>query len=163
MRRMRATIALAGMILAGAFTLLGAQAAVAACNEDALALRGDWGQMRFSVQVADDDPERSRGLMFVEEMANSAGMLFVFDPPRSVSFWMKNTLIPLDMIFTDRTGTVVHVHSNAVPGDLTPIPGGDDIYTVLEINGGLAERYGIAEGTVMQHPVYGAQAAWPCE
>lgn len=157
---MRLKGALAGMILAGAAM---GQAAWAACSDGTVSLRGDWGQLRFSVDVADDDASRSRGLMFVEEMARSAGMLFVFDPPRSVSFWMKNTLIPLDMIFTDRTGTVVRVHSNAIPGDLTGIPGGEGIYTVLEINGGLAERYGIAPGSQMQHPVYGDQAAWPCE
>ncbi|MGR3805497.1 DUF192 domain-containing protein [Marinibacterium profundimaris] len=157
---MRISVALAGILLAG---VVGVQGALAACSPEVVGLRGDWGQLRFNVTVADDDPSRAQGLMDVEEMPNSTGMLFVFDPPRSVSFWMKNTLIPLDMIFTDETGTVVRVHSNAIPGDLTPIPGGDGIYTVLEINGGLADRYGIAEGSELQHPVYGEEAAWPCE
>lgn len=161
---MRRTVALAGIVMAGAAVMGMATAVAAACSDDHVNLRGDWGQVRFTVEVADDDAERSRGLMFREEMARGAGMLFVFDPPRGVSFWMRNTLIPLDMIFADPTGTVVSVHSNAVPGDETPIPGGsDDIYTVLEINGGLAERYGIGPGTQMQHPAYGDAAAWPCD
>jgi hypothetical protein len=75
---------------------------------------------------------------------------------------MKNTLIPLDMIFADARGVVRRVHENAVPGDLTPIPGGDDILVVLEVNGGMARQLGIAPGTVLRHPSLGQGAAWPC-
>lgn len=149
------------MALIGA--VVGGGAVSAACRDDQVSVRGEFGQIRFTVEVADDDAERARGLMFREEMARGAGMLFVFDPPHEVSFWMKNTLIPLDMIFTDVAGRVVKVHSNAVPGDLTGIPGEGRVFTVLEINGGLAERYGIATGSEMQHPVYGEAAAWPCD
>ena len=99
-----------------------------------------------------------------EEMALSAGMLFVYDSPQRVSFWMENTLIPLDMLFLDATGTVTRVHENAVPLDRTPIPGGTDIQYVLEINGGLARQIGISEGDVLRHPdVDQDLAAWPCE
>lgn len=138
-------------------------AAHAECRSDIVQLRGDWGQVRFQVEIADDDAERSRGLMFREEMPRNAGMLFIFDRPKPVSFWMQNTLIPLDMIFTDSTGRVVKVHHNAIPGDTTPIPGGDNVLTVLEINGGLAERYGIDAGSDLQHESFGAAAVWPCE
>jgi uncharacterized membrane protein (UPF0127 family) len=75
---------------------------------------------------------------------------------------MKNTLIPLDMIFADVTGRVTRVHSNATPGDTTPIDGGDDVAFVLEINGGLAARLGIGPGAELRHPAVGAAAAWPC-
>ncbi len=149
------------MVLATSLILAGAVAA-ADCPSDSVQLRGDWGQLRFSVEIADDDAERSRGLMFREEMARSAGMLFVFEYPQTVSFWMKNTLIPLDMIFLDDTGTVVKVHHEAVPGDATAIPGGDNVLAVLEINGGLAERYGIGAGSELQHGAFGKDAAWPC-
>lgn len=101
--------------------------------------------------------------MFRESLPQRAGMMFIFDPPQPVAFWMKNTLIPLDMIFLDRSGSVVHVHSNAIPGDLTPIEGGDSVYAVLEINAGLAERYLITPGTQMQHEVFSqGPAIWPC-
>ena len=69
-------------------------------------------------------------------------MLFVYEGPRRVAFWMKNTLIPLDMIFADATGRVTRVHANAVPLDETPIDGGEGVQFVLEINGGLADAAG---------------------
>lgn len=154
---------LRSIVLALASLIVFLPAAFAQLETGPLTVTSGDTEHRFTVELANDPEEVQTGLMNREELGPDAGMLFDFGQPREANMWMKNTLIPLDMIFTDRTGTVVHVHSNAVPGDLTPIPGGDDIYTVLEINGGLAERYGIAEGTVMQHPVYGAQAAWPCE
>ncbi len=96
-------------------------------------------------------------------MATSAGMLFVYDEPQFVSFWMRNTLIPLDMLFLDATGTVQHIHENAIPLDETAIPGGDDIQYVLEINGGLSSRLGITVGSALRHPSIGDNAAWACE
>lgn len=143
--------------------LLFANTAFAACDEDRVDLRGDWGQARFSVEVADTAAERSQGLMHRETMARSAGMLFVYKRPQPVSFWMRNTLIPLDMIFMDATGTVRRVHENAIPLDETGIDGGAGIQFVLEINGGLADRLGIVAGSELKHPAIGAEAAWPCE
>lgn len=136
--------------------------AASECRETQLELRGDWGQARFSVEVADDVKERAQGLMYRESMPLSAGMLFVYDVPQRVSFWMENTLIPLDMLFADETGTVTRIHENAVPLDRTGIDGGDQIKFVLEINGGLAKRLGIEEGSEMRHPAIGSQASWPC-
>ncbi|GHE94569.1 hypothetical protein GCM10016455_13780 [Aliiroseovarius zhejiangensis] len=133
------------------------------CDPGHVDLRGDWGQARFSVEVADDPGERALGLMNRDSLPVSHGMLFLFETPQSVSFWMKNTLIPLDMLFLQADGTVARVHSNAIPHDLTPIPGGPDIQAVLEINGGLAQRFGIGEGTVLRHPDLDQSiAAWPC-
>lgn len=101
--------------------------------------------------------------MFRENLARYGGMLFVYDAPSRVSFWMKNTLIPLDIIFLGPRGVVRRVHANAVPGDLTGIPGGhDDILAVLEINGGLSAVLGIGEGAELRHPAFGDTAAWPC-
>ena len=153
-----------GLIAAALAVCLGAGAAAAACRPDLVELRGDWGEARFRVEIADDDAERAQGLMNRESMAPGKGMLFIYENPRTASFWMRNTLIPLDMIFADAAGVVQRVHANAVPRDETPIPGGDDILTVLEINGGLAASIGIAPGTELRHPQLPQdEAAWPCE
>ena len=137
--------------------------AQAACREDTVFLRGDWGQARFSVELANTPQTRSRGLMFRESMPRSSGMLFIYDSPQRAMFWMRNTLISLDMIFTDETGTVRHVHHEAIPGDETTIDGGTDVLTVLEINGGLARAMGIVAGSQMRHPAFEAdKAVWPC-
>lgn len=150
--------------LAGLLAGLWALAAVAECRDDTLDLRGPWGQARFSVEIADTPESQALGLMFRESLPRGAGMLFLYERPQPVAFWMRNTLIPLDMIFADETGTVRRVHHEAVPLDETPIPGGDAVLAVLEINGGLARRFGIAEGTEMRHPrLPQDRAAWPCD
>ncbi len=134
-----------------------------ACSVDRLDLRWQGGKAGFTVEVADDAEERAKGLMFREKMALSAGMLFVYDSPRRASFWMKNTLIPLDMIFANSTGVVTKVHANAVPGDRTSIKGGEGVQYILEVNGGLAKRLGIVEGAQLRHPsITQTTAAWPC-
>ncbi|WP_370311719.1 DUF192 domain-containing protein [Sagittula sp.] len=136
--------------------------AAPACRDDTLYLRGDFGQARFSIDIAATPKDRNRGLMFVKQMPASYGMLFVYDRPQRVAFWMKNTLIPLDMIFADAQGVVQNVHANAVPGDLTSIPGKGQIQYVLEINGGMARMLGIGPGTELRHPAI-TDAAWPCD
>ena len=121
------------------------------------------GTARFSVSVVDTPETRAKGLMFVDAMAKSSGMLFLYESPQRAVFWMKNTLIPLDMIFADATGLVRHVHSNAIPHDETGIDGGPDILAILEINGGLAARMGIVPGAVIRHPgLEQSTALWAC-
>ncbi len=135
----------------------------AECRADRVTLRNGQSEIRFDIELAQTQQERSRGLMFREHLPNRSGMLFIFDPPQRVAFWMKNTLIPLDMIFVDRAGTVTRVHQGAIPGDLTPIEGGDSVYAVLEINAGLTARYGIVPGTQLRHEVFSqGPAIWPC-
>jgi len=135
----------------------------AGCQTNRIDLRGDWGQASFNIEIANTREERARGLMFRESMPRSAGMLFVYDTPQYASFWMKNTLIPLDIIFIDHSGVVSRVHSNAIPGDLSPIPGGDHVFAVLEINAGLAARYGISTGTELRHKVFFKRPVkWAC-
>ncbi len=133
------------------------------CAPDRIDLRGPWGTARFTVEVADDPQEQARGLMFRRELARDAGMLFVYPAPRRAYFWMKNTLIPLDMLFIDRLGRVRLVHENARPHDETPVDGGADVLMVLEINGGLARELGITPGSQVRHPALAGQPAlWPC-
>lgn len=138
-------------------------ARAAECRRDVAHLSGGWGELTFQVEIADTPRSRARGLMFRESLPRGAGMLFVYDRPQRAQFWMKNTLIPLDMLFLDRAGRVTRIHEQAVPGDLSLIDGGEGVFAVLEINGGLARRYGIDAGSVMQHPAFaGGPAAWPC-
>jgi uncharacterized membrane protein (UPF0127 family) len=133
------------------------------CRTDTLEMRGDWGQVRFSVEVADTASGRAQGLMYRTSMPKMSGMLFVFPRPRPVSFWMRNTYIPLDMLFMDHTGTVTRIHANAIPEDETAIPGGPSVQYVLELNAGMAARLGIDVGSEMRHPsVPSAVAAWSC-
>jgi uncharacterized membrane protein (UPF0127 family) len=150
--------------LAAAFLAAIPGLAFAQCEPGQVDLRGDWGQARFSVEITDDPGERAQGLMNRESLPRSAGMLFVYEAPQRAVFWMKNTLIPLDMIFLDETGTVTHIHENAVPLDETGIDGGPGVLAVLEINGGLSRRFGLEVGSQLRHPAFdSATAAWPCD
>lgn len=143
--------------------LVCAGAAGAACVSDVVDLREGDSRFRFSVEVADTDAERAQGLMNRESLPRFGGMLFVYDQPQPVAFWMKNTLIPLDMLFFDESGVLTHVHENAVPGDLTPIPGKGEVLFVLEINGGAARELGIEPGAELRHPAVDPDlAVWSC-
>jgi len=150
--------------LAAAFWAVSAGIAMAQCSDTTVDLRGDWGSARFTVELADSASERSVGLMNRPQMAASVGMLFLYDYPQRVAFWMENTLIPLDMIFMSPDGVVQKIHENAVPLDRTLIPGGDGILAVLEINGGMSRMLGITVGSELRHPRLDQSiAAWPCD
>ena len=154
-----AVAALFAVVLLPAGTVL----AQGTCDEGRVDLRGDFGTVRFGVELARTPEEQARGLMHRESMPAMAGMLFVYPRESDVSFWMRNTLIPLDMVFVDAAGVVVGVHENAVPLDETPIPSGAPTLAVLEINGGMARRLGIDPGDEMRSPVLPQdEAAWPC-
>ena len=142
---------------------LPAVASGADCAPSLLDLRDGDSTLRFQVEVADDATERAQGLMHRESMPEFSGMLFIYETPQPVAFWMRNTLIPLDMLFFDASGRLERIHSGAIPLDETPIPGGNDIRYVLEINGGLAAKLGIEVGAEIRHPgLDQAAAAWPC-
>ena len=111
--------------------------------------------LKFEVDLATNDAERSRGLMFRKQLGAYEGMLFDFYQEMPVSFWMKNTLIPLDMVFIAADGTVKHVHANAVPMSTDTIPSGFPVRAVLEINGGSAALLGIKPGDTVKHPIFG--------
>jgi len=100
---------------------------------------------RFTVQVAATPDEQERGLMFFKSLGPDQGMIFPYDPPQEVSFWMENTLIPLDIVFIRPDGTIARI-TNAKPLDETPLPSGEPIGAVLEIRGGRAAELGIKPG-----------------
>lgn len=134
----------------------------APCSETRVTVKGAWGQAHFNVSVADDPEERAQGLMDVPDMPTMSGMLFIYDQPQHAHFWMRNTLIPLDMIFASRDGRIAHIHENAIPHDETVIDGGVGVFAVLEVNGGLAGRLGVEIGDVLQHPGFGAEGILLC-
>ena len=151
-------------ILSGMFLAFGTTGAFAQCSADVVELRGDWGEARFRVEVADEPAERSQGLMFRESMPLGAGMIFFYEAPQRAGFWMKNTLIALDMLFVDQFGTVQRIHENAIPEDETVIEGGNDVLAVLELNGGMAKSMGLTVGSQLKHPSFDQEnAVWPCD
>ena len=110
----------------------------------------------FGIFIASERNAQSRGLMYVPEMPDDVGMLFIHPSERMISMWMKNTLIPLDMVFMDRSGVVTHIAENTVPGSLDTISSMQPALAVLEINGGLAARLGIRPGDRVRHPFFGS-------
>jgi uncharacterized membrane protein (UPF0127 family) len=107
---------------------------------------------RFTVEVARTPAEQQRGLMFRESLASDRGMIFPYEPPQPVAFWMKNTLIPLDMIFIRADGTIANIAENTVPLSLDSVPSSGDVAAVLEIAGGRAAELGIRAGDTVDWP-----------
>ncbi len=105
------------------------------------------GQTRtFTVEVAETSPQQARGLMFRTELADDRGMLFPFRKPRMASFWMKNTVIPLDIIFVRADGSIENIAENTIPYSTDPVESTAPVAAVLELRGGLTSELGIAAG-----------------
>lgn len=139
-----------------------AQDTQAQCATDRVVIVGAFGKAAFNVDVANDDASRAQGLMHVPQMPLSTGMLFVYDRPQRLAFWMRNTLIELDMLFVDEGGVIRHIHHRAQPLDETVISPGDmALLGALEINGGLARRLGIAVGDVLHHRAFAGAVCDP--
>lgn len=115
----------------------------------------------FTVYLARDKAQRARGLSFVESLPADHGMLFVYDSPRHITMWMRNTFIPLDMLFIDASGKVVRIANDTVPHSLEYVRSGGPASAVLELNAGIARKLGIREGDRVLHSRFadGAQGA----
>ncbi len=107
---------------------------------------------KFEVELATTPAEREKGLMFRKELAPNAGMLFLYPNEQAVAFWMRNTLIPLDMLFLKADGSIARIAHDAVPLDETPIPSNAAVRAVLEVKGGTAAALGIKEGDKVDYP-----------
>ena len=101
---------------------------------------------RFTVQVALSPEEQAKGLMYRKSLGPSEGMIFPYDPPMEVGFWMKNTLIPLDMIFIRADGTIARIARETTPLSLESVGSGEPVAAVLEIRGGRSAELGIRPG-----------------
>ncbi len=113
------------------------------------------GRYPFTVELAVTEAQQAQGLMHRQSLAPDAGMLFLFDPVRPVSFWMRNTLISLDMLFIEPDGRIAGIARRTTPLSEAPVPSGRPVRAVLEINGGLAAMLGIAPGDRVVHEAFG--------
>ncbi|HEX6217888.1 MAG TPA: DUF192 domain-containing protein [Sphingomicrobium sp.] len=150
------------VLLAAAAALIGCspQAAVTAPPETSaagleqalLTIKSGAATHRFTVEVARTAEEQARGLMHRQSLAPDRGMIFPYDPPQPVGFWMKNTLIPLDMIFIREDGTIARIAENTVPLSLEMVPSVEPVVAVLEIAGGRSAELGIKAGDRVDWP-----------
>ena len=129
-----------------------AQASGYAAGTGTLVLKTDSGDHNFNIEVATTDQERALGLMFRRSLPENGGMLFLYDQPQPAAMWMKNTLIPLDMVFISPEGKVHRIEANAEPFSTAVIPSGGDIVGVLELKGGEAGRIGLKRGDKVLYP-----------
>ena len=136
------------------FVQVGAFAQSQNLETEPLTITTSRGDFEFLVEIADEPEERTIGLMNRDHMENRSGMLFVFDRERVIQMWMKNTLIPLDMVFTSADGTVVTIAENTVPHSLDIVSSLMPVTHVLELNGGMAAFIGIKQGDKLKHEAF---------
>src|SRR5689334_12665524 len=147
-----ARVWLAAAVLA-VFALAGGFARAASFETLEIATKN--GVQIFSVEIATTDKEKETGLMYRKQLADGKGMLFDFSPEQQISMWMKNTYISLDMIFIRADGRVLRVAENTEPESTRIISSGGLARGVLEVPAGTAQKYGIAPGDRVSHPLFG--------
>lgn len=131
-----------------------AQAQAATSKTEPLTIATKSGPKRFEVEVMRDDAGRSRGLMFRRHMAADHGMLFDFERDEPVTMWMKNTYLPLDMVFIRPDGTISRIAADTEPLSTAIIPSGSPVIAVLELNAGTAAKLGIKPGDRVEHAMF---------
>ncbi len=119
-----------------------------------LAIESGGKRIPFKVEIADTDERRALGLMYRTSLPADAGMLFDFKHDQDVAMWMRNTRIPLDMLFIDRTGRIVNIAERAVPFSEATISSAAPVLAVLELNGGTAARLGLKPGDRVIYPLF---------
>lgn len=150
------TLAFALLVLTTPFATAAETDQLAAFPRSTLEIASSGGRLhKFDIWVAADDRRRMQGLMHVENMPDNSGMLFIFRGPGPVNMWMKNTVMPLDMLFIGTDGRIGHIAANTKPFSLDTISSGFDALGVLEVKAGTAARLGIEPGAVVIHPAFG--------
>jgi uncharacterized membrane protein (UPF0127 family) len=129
-------------------------APLAAADQNTLEIVTRNGVHVFTVEIAANDADRQKGLMFRKELPEGRGMLFDFQRDQDVSMWMRNTLIPLDMLFINADGRIRRIAENTEPLSERTIPSGGPVRGVLEVIGGTARKLGIAPGDRVAHPIF---------
>ena len=138
------------------FTAMSASVLSAPLSPTSIEIDTSSGPHNFDIEVMRTRAELEKGLMFRRQMAPDAGMLFDFGAPQRVAMWMKNTYLPLDMVFIAKDGRVVSVKQNAEPQSERIIGSGGDITGVLELNAGTAKRIDLKVGDQVHHPMFGS-------
>jgi uncharacterized protein len=152
MRAFRSSlIAVLALVSAGGFALA-ANGPQTGLPVETITIDTKTGPHPFKVEVAADDQSRETGLMFRKFMAPDAGMLFDFHTPQEVTFWMENTILPLDMLFVRADGTIARIKANATPYSRDTIPSGEPVKVVIELNAGRAQGLGISVGAKVHAP-----------
>lgn len=143
-------------LIAIIIAFLSIPALVLAGAQERLVVKTAKNDQVFLVEIVNTPDERSMGLMHRRALAANAGMLFDFMKTAPVSMWMKDTLIPLDMLFIRPDGVIANIAERTVPGSLTPIDSHGPVLGVLELNGGASARLHIKPGDRIIHPLFGA-------
>ena len=125
-----------------------------AATTGTLEIASKTGVHSFTVEVVATDEERARGLMYRREVPEGHGMLFDFKSEQPVSFWMKNTYVPLDMIFIRADGRILRIAENTKPMSEDLVPSGGPVLAVLEVVAGTAKKFGIAAGDTVSYPIF---------
>ena len=152
--RGRLRVALAAVLALCALLGVGLGVGARAASFQTLEIATKSGVQVFSVEMATTEEEKTTGLMYRKELADGKGMLFDFSPEQEVSMWMKNTYIPLDMIFIRADGRILRIAENTEPLSTRIIPSGGLAKGVLEVIAGTAQKYGIAPGDRVAHPLF---------
>ena len=126
---------------------------LSACENNVLKIEFNESFAKIEIEIADSHEERKKGLMFRNHLDPGTGMLFIYDYPQRVGFWMKNTKIPLDIVFADKRGVVVNISKNTEPLSTNLINGGNNIQYVLEINAGMSEQLNLFIGSRLVNPI----------
>jgi uncharacterized membrane protein (UPF0127 family) len=134
--------------------LIFAAGPVMAAGEQTVEIASKTGVHIFSVEIADNDAERAKGLMYRKDLPEGRGMLFDFHRDQEVSFWMQNTYIPLDMIFIRGDGRILRIEENTEPMSTRLIPSRGAVRAVLEVIGGTSRKLGIAPGDRVASPIF---------
>lgn len=129
----------------------------ASFERDQLLIKSAGNEHTFDVEIAITDDQRARGLMYRRKMPAQHGMLFLFDTNQVVTMWMKNTFIPLDILFIDKNGLIMHMAKSTVPESLAHISSKVPVISVLELNAGTADRLNIQLGDQIDYRFFGRQ------
>src|SRR5262250_1131260 len=151
----RRTVSLVTAAIAASLFAFSAEAQLQRFATSELTIVSATGPHRFTVEVAETPAQMEQGLMFRRQLAENAGMIFDYKQPTMATMWMRNTLIPLDMLFVDAQGRIVNIRERAVPQSDDIIAAAAPVRAVIELNGGTAARLGIAPGDQVQHPIFG--------
>jgi len=154
MRSMIRTVLARAMLTLAVVGLMAAGGVSGAAERNTIEIASRTGVHLFSVEFVDNDKDRAQGLMYRKSLPEGQGMLFDFGREQDVAMWMKNTYIPLDMIFIQGDGRILRIAENTTPLSERIIASGGPVRAVLEVIGGTAQKLGIAPGDRVAHPMF---------